>query len=148
VLSVTELANVATAVGVLVAVYGILAQNRQRKLGLVQLYVQRYWELDDAIRLAEAADQSVSVHHERYLRLCEDEYEVTGLGWIPMSVWAIWHEGIQNGVRGLGTDTHDLHWLQACLTCETHHAIVCPGLGSSGRWRRWRRRAESKLGHA
>jgi hypothetical protein len=116
-----DLASVATAVGVLLAAWGLRVQARQRKISLTQLYVKRFWELDDAVRLAKADGAPLSVHHERYLRLCEDEYEIARLGWIELKVWDVWHEGIQIGVSKLSVEPTDLQLLQRCRRQGSDH---------------------------
>src|SRR6476661_3399334 len=98
-MTVADIASIVTAVGVFFAVIGLFAQTRQRKFGLAELYIQRYWQIDDAMKLAVAEGKSDAVDQARYLVLCEDEYEVAQLGWIDANVWRVWHEAIVIGTQ-------------------------------------------------
>lgn len=129
-----DLAGIATAIGVLLAAAGLFAQTHQRKFGIAQLYIERYWQVDEAF-LAERRPHADSADARRYLRLCEDEYDVARLGWIDVGVWRIWHDGIRDQVRRLQLDVRTYDHLTACLADDHHSATTCPGVAGHG-WRR------------
>jgi hypothetical protein len=92
---------VITALGVLIAAFGVPAlfvqmrlQLQQRKLELGNFYIQRYWEIDDAM-LTAPPKRTDSHRHKphRYLRLCEDEYDAASYGWLDPMHWKIGTSG-------------------------------------------------------
>ena len=136
-MTVADIASIVTAVGVFFAVIGLFAQTRQRKFGLAELYIQRYWQIDDAMKLAVAEGKSDAVDQARYLVLCEDEYEVAQLGWIDANVWTAWHEAIVNGTRSAVLPEDGFRLLKACRNGQPHKPYQCPGLGAVRRGRRF-----------
>lgn len=136
-----DIAGIATAVAVLVAAAGLFAQSRARKFGLAQVYIQRYWVVDEQFLPDRRPDPAGPAAH-RYLRLCEDEFDAAEQGWIDVAVWQTWHEGIRDQVDALHLDTSAYDHLRECFESpdEDHDATRCPGLGSPGLRRRvtWR----------
>lgn len=130
-----DIAGIATAVAVLLAAAGLFAQTHQRKFGIAQLYIERYWHVDEAF-LTNPRPNPDSPDARRYLRLCEDEYDVAGFGWIDVGVWRTWHDGICGQVRRLGLRVDGYDHLAACLGSYDHIATKCPGVDRHG----WRRR--------
>lgn len=55
------------------------------------LYVQRYWEIDDDLLLEPKGSVRHRQHRHRYLRLFEDEYDVAALGFLDSRQWQAWH---------------------------------------------------------
>jgi hypothetical protein len=151
-----DIAGIATAVGVLIAAAGVLAQTRARKFGLAQVYSERYWQIDDHL-LQEDRRHPGSAIARRYLRLCEDEFDAARLGWVDRAVWDAWHTGIRSQICELGLKKQvcelelengaaQYAQLRRCLLQSEHIATNCKGLGEA-RWRRkilWR--LESPLG--
>ena len=129
-----DIAGIATAVAVLLAAAGLFAQAHQRKFGLAQVYIQRYWEVAEYL-LTNHQPPDNSPDAVRYLRLCEDEYDVARLGWIELGVWTIWHDGIRGQICDLRLDFNDFEHIKLCMTTKDHHATNCPGVGERG-WRR------------
>jgi hypothetical protein len=91
-----------TAVGVIVAVFGLQASRRQRRRQFETLYVQRYWTLMDRLSLhalRNSALDTVGPDDEKvalaYLRLCEDQLEVRKGRWISDATWEIWSPGMR-----------------------------------------------------
>ncbi|MGJ6980685.1 hypothetical protein ACSDQ9_09185 [Aestuariimicrobium soli] len=87
-----ELATLMVAVvGVVGGLIGLQAANRQRRLDLGNLYLQRYWEIDDdLLRLTKGSPEHNQARH-RYLRLCEDEFEAAARSWLDPGQWHAWH---------------------------------------------------------
>lgn len=75
-----EVASIATAFGVLIAVLALHAANLQRRRQFETIYVQRYWSLIDQLSLdAQKGRRRLNIEDSNekivrsYLRLCEDE---------------------------------------------------------------------------
>ncbi|GAA3871151.1 hypothetical protein [Tessaracoccus defluvii] len=78
-------------VGVVGGLLALRQANRQRRLDLGGLYLQRYWEIDDdLLRLPKGSPEHTRARH-RYLRLCEDEFEAARRGWLEPDQWNVWH---------------------------------------------------------
>jgi hypothetical protein len=97
-MSVETMSLVITSLGVLVALVGVPVlyvqmqlQLRQRKLELGNFYIQRYWEIDDAMLMEIKGTDNHRRQRHRYLRLCEDEYDAASYGWLDPMHWKIWH---------------------------------------------------------
>jgi len=132
---VGDIANIATAVAVLIAAGGLWAQTRARKFELALVYVQQYWKIQEAF-LIEGRGTHVTPNEQRYLRLCEDEFDAARQGWIDVSVWRIWHDGMRCEVKSRDLDASDYDQLQSCTEQNDHEATKCPGLGQPGLRRR------------
>ena len=65
--------------------------RKQRQAELAQLYIGRYWCIIDDHLLGSRNADDQKAHKERYLMLCEDEYEATQLGWLDHVHFAEWH---------------------------------------------------------
>jgi hypothetical protein len=129
-----EIANLATAAAVLIAAAGLFAQSRARKWGLAQVYIERYWAVDEFF-LQEGCLGPDSANALRYLRLCEDEFDAARQGWIDVAIWRAWHEGIQSEVNERGLDFSKYDSLKRCMDQGDHIPTKCDGLGKTG-WRR------------
>src|SRR4051794_38982663 len=84
-----ELASWATAAGAVIAAIGLLLtarqlkiQNRQHRLELGGLYINRFWSVDDELTMADPASEPERYKrlHIRYLKVCEDEFDAARLG--------------------------------------------------------------------
>ena len=64
------------------------------------LYIQRYWNIDDDLLLALKGSEKHRRHGRRYLRLFEDEFDVASLGF-----WTS-----DSGVRGIRFSTATRPW--------------------------------------
>jgi hypothetical protein len=110
-----EIASLAmTGLGVLIAAIGVplfyaqlRLQNRQRKFELGNFYIQRFWEIDDAMLREPKGTDSHRRERHRYLRLCEDEYDAARYGWLDREHWSIWHEWLTS-VKGASNLRSDL----------------------------------------
>lgn len=116
-----DIASIATAVGVFIAMYQLFLSRQQAQAVFEQTFVSRFWGIeDDRLRATESED----VNRRRYLRLCEDQYEHARLGQLSKRTWDIWHEGIQAGV---GDDlAHAGEWTQRCARMGIHSGGDCP----------------------
>jgi hypothetical protein len=121
-----EIAGVATAIAVFVAAAGLFTQTRARKFGLAQVYIERYWEVDEFF-LREGCPGPDSANARRYLRLCEDEFDAARLGWVDIAVWGAWHEGIRLQVVELGLDFRKYGQLKRCIDQGDHEPTKCNG---------------------
>jgi hypothetical protein len=112
---VGDIASIATAIGVLIAIYQLALSRQQARAVFEQTFVDRFWGIeDDRLRDTESAE----VNRRRYLRLCEDQYEHARLKQFSKRTWDVWHEGIQLGV---GTDLeHAGEWTRRCLRKGPH----------------------------
>lgn len=64
--------------------------------------MQRYWALMDGLTVDALAGRrtgSLQPQDEKvalaYIRLCEDQLELRGAGWISDETWSIWSSGIR-----------------------------------------------------
>jgi hypothetical protein len=144
-----ELASWATAAGAVIAAIGLLLtarqlkiQNRQHRLELGGLYINRFWSVDDELTMAdpESEPERYKRLRIRYLKLCEDEFDAARLGWLDPQQWAVWHSEylraslraeLESAIRDHG-DALDLRSLKACLaqtaTVGPHDAQTCSAL--------------------
>ena len=82
---------VVAVIGVVGGLMALRQGNRQQLLELGNLYIQRYWAIDDdLLRLPKGSTEHKQARH-RYLRLCEDEFEAARRGWFDESQWTAWH---------------------------------------------------------
>ena len=121
----TDIAALATAVGVLTAVYQLFLSRRQARATFEQQFVQRYWQLDDS-RLVTSKN---SFFERRYLRLCEDEFESMRLGQVSWRTWMVWHDSIRDMAGPMRERISDGHlWLKTCLDSGDHPGTHCDGI--------------------
>ena len=132
---ISQVANVATAIAVLVAALSLFAQSRSRKFALAQVYIERFWAVDEYL-IHNPCPAAGSADTRRYLRLCEDEFDAARQGWIDVAVWRTWHTGIRSQVIRLGVDVSEYEQLHSCIEQPDHPPTKCPGLGKTG----WPRR--------
>jgi hypothetical protein len=93
------LGTLVTAVAGLSLVGWQLHQQRvamQAEFG--NLYIQRYWDIDDDLLISTKGSEEHRRHRHRYLRLFEDEFDVAGLGFLNSQQWRAWHS-ILDGQR-------------------------------------------------
>jgi hypothetical protein len=146
-----ELASWATAAGAVIAAVGLLLtarqlkiQNRQHRLELGTLYINRFWSVDDELTMTDPATEPERYNRLRirYLKLCEDEFDVAGLGWLDPQQWAVWHSAylrpslhaeLESAVLDHGDDL-DLRSLKACLaqtaSAGPHDPRTCSALAT------------------
>lgn len=98
---IADIASVATAIGVFIALTGLRQSQRQRVRAFEDSYVRRYWHLMDQLSLDAlrgVANGPLSEADEKiiraYLLLCEDELDLRANGWISDATWKIWEPGI------------------------------------------------------
>jgi hypothetical protein len=133
------------AVGIFAAVVGLfftgfsvwLARDEIRD-AYEQRYVERYWQIaDDQLRVkyGETDSNLAEMHRERYLRLCEDEFEAANLGNVSRRTWRVWHAAIEQALEPKtldrvtleGADSAEYVMLRACIRASAHAAGSCPG---------------------
>ncbi len=79
------------AVGLALVGWQLREQRRALRADFGNLYIQRYWEIDDALLLEPKDTERHRRHRHRYLRLFEDEFDVAGLGFLDAQQWRAWH---------------------------------------------------------
>lgn len=139
--------DIATAVialiGVILAVGALYLQYGQRRFEFSQQYINRYWTInDDQLRAVWRADLSEqNLHFDRYLRLCEDEFEVARLGWIDRKTWRVWHSAIRSSLGSveLDNDATQYVFVKLCIHSARpgHDHMDCEALSDCRGWR-WR----------
>ena len=78
-------------VGLGLVVWQLREQRRGMRAEFGNLYVQRYWEIDDDLLLERKGTDKHRQHRHRYLRLFEDEFDVAALGFLDSRQWEAWH---------------------------------------------------------
>ena len=126
----SDIASVATAVGVLAAVVQLVLSGRQSRAAFEHEFVRRYWEISDD-RVQRGDDRS-EVLIKRYLRLCEDEFEVMRLGSISWRTWEVWHDAVREECAPFKDLFQSLDWLARCSNEPEHHpGFDCPSIFES-----------------
>lgn len=127
----SEIAAAATAVGVLAAVVQLLLSRRQARATFEHEFIKRYWAIgDDALQ--HPGTHAGSVERQRYLRLCEDEFEVMRLGTLSWRTWEVWHEAIRVGAAPHRGHLAGHEWLATCMARGDHRGSDCHGIFRSG----------------
>ncbi|WP_156391119.1 MULTISPECIES: hypothetical protein [unclassified Nocardioides] len=127
----SEIAAAATAVGVLAAVVQLLLSRRQARATFEHEFIKRYWAIgDDALQ--QPGTHAGPVERQRYLRLCEDEFEVMRLGSISWRTWEVWHEAIRAGAAPHREHLAGHEWLSTCMARGDHRGSDCHGIFRSG----------------
>ena len=101
---------------------------------LANLYVQRFWHIDDLRqRAAQASNAEEMLLLDRmYARLCEDEFEIARVGLLDAKIWAVWHGPIVEGLRDsqslCNASTAEFVLARRCLGAEQHEPSECRAL--------------------
>lgn len=120
---IADIASIATAVGVAAGIYQLRLSWKQERASFEQTFVDRYWSIeDDRLRGTDSAQ----VNRQRYLRLCEDQFEHARLRQISRRTWSIWHDGIKIGLGDQVEGAYD--WSTACVANGPHAANRCPAV--------------------
>lgn len=120
---IADIASVATAIGVAAGIYQLRLSWKQGRASFEQSFVDRYWSIeDDRLRGTDSA----TVNRQRYLRLCEDQFEHARLRQISRRTWVIWHVGIKTGLGHHVEGAYD--WSTACVADGPHQAHDCPAV--------------------
>lgn len=146
----TNITSVATAVGVLAAVVQLLLSRRQARATFEHEFIKRYWSIGDD-SLQDPSAHSGMIRRHRYLRLCEDEFEVMRLGSVSWRTWEVWHEAIRGEAAQYSDDVEAFDWLATCLGLDDHRGSDCQGIfrsGTSSHSRHLSARWPSSLGRA
>jgi hypothetical protein len=81
----------AAVVGLSLVYWQLREQRRALRVELGNMYVQRYWEIDDALLLEPKGTKLHTQHRHRYLRLFEDEFDAAALAFLDDRQWDVWH---------------------------------------------------------
>lgn len=107
-------------VGIPIGVSQLWMSRRQGRASFEQTFVARYWQLNDDQLLGRVSSHA---HASRYLRLCEDQFELMRLGQISWATWEIWHDGIRAELGRSGVVPADEYALtSACWLGEHGHS--------------------------
>lgn len=100
-------------------------QQRTLRAELGNLYIERYWQIDDDLLLERKGSKRHRQHRHRYLRLFEDEFDVAKLGFLDPEQWRVWHgvlsdegarELIRDDLRVCDPKGDSFRRLRACIT--------------------------------
>lgn len=81
----------AAVVGLTLVVRQLREQRRAMRVELGNLYIQRFWQIDDDLLLEPKGTKRHNQHRHRYLRLFEDEFDVAALDFLDERQWDVWH---------------------------------------------------------
>lgn len=93
---------VTAVVGLSLVAWQLREQRRAMRAAFGNLYIQRYWEIDDDLLMEPKGSERHKQHRHRYLRLFEDEFDVASLGFLEREQWRAWHSVLND------TNTLDL----------------------------------------
>jgi hypothetical protein len=82
-------------VGLGLVAWQLSEQRRTMRAEFGNLYIERYWQIDDDLLLEPKGSDRHRQHRHRYLRLFEDEFDVANLGFLDLEQWRAWH-GVLN----------------------------------------------------
>lgn len=116
-------------------------QRRAMRAQFDNLYIERYWQIDDALLFERKDTERHRQHQHRYLRLFEDEFDVARLGFLDSKQWQTWHSVLDDGkLLGLvrkdlvacNPDGDEFLRLRTCINqrlgeAATHAAKNCRG---------------------
>jgi hypothetical protein len=117
-------------VGVVWGLQQLHLANRHQRLELGNLYLQRYWSIDDELLVLEKGTHEHRHARHRYLRLCEDEFEAAKLEWLDRSQWTVWHswlttpsvrENLVADIEACDTDGKFFEHVRLCLGAPPLH---------------------------
>lgn len=129
-------------VGLAFTAVSVQLARRQLRDGYEHRFVERFWVLEDKRLDSKYSSGAVAlVEHERYLRLCEDEYEAMGLGGVSFRTWNVWHAAVR-GCLKVGDERRahldqlpetEYELIRTCLVREAHRPGDCPALATRQR---------------
>jgi hypothetical protein len=137
---------VTAIVGLSLVGWQLREQRRAMRAEFGNLYIQRYWDIDDALLLEAKGSDLHKQHRHRYLRLFEDEFDVATLGFLDRRQWSVWHS-VLDDPRVLVRVQEDLHVcnpaedqfrrLRTCIRQRdregvAHDAANCSGTSPTG----------------
>lgn len=99
---------VTAIVGLSLVGWQLREQRRAMRAEFGNLYIQRYWEIDDALLLETKGSERHKQHRHRYLRLFEDEFDVASPGFLDREQWKAWHS-LLDDMSALARVKDDLH---------------------------------------
>jgi len=116
-------------------------QRRAMRAEFGNLYIQRYWSIDDDLMLADKNSPVHAQHRHRYLRLFEDEFDVASLGFLDKKQWRAWHSvldshkmlaRLEDDLAVCNPDGDEFDRLRSCLAQrkredEPHDVSRCLG---------------------
>lgn len=114
-------------------------QRRTMKAALGNLYIQRFWDISDAMLYEEKGTKRHTQSRRRYLQLFEDEFEVARLDFLDKREWHVWHavldedrlrERVQDDLTVCDPEGQEFELLRACLAQrdlykQSHPASRC-----------------------
>ncbi len=126
------LATLTTAVvGLSLVVWQLRDQRRAMRVELGNLYIQRFWTIDDDRLLEPKGTKLHNQHRHRYLRLFEDEFDVAALDFLDKRQWNAWHsvlndphelELVKADLADCNAAGDQFHRLRRCIQQRTQHS--------------------------
>ncbi|KQP78861.1 hypothetical protein ASF37_10185 [Aeromicrobium sp. Leaf289] len=99
---------VTLAIGLGVLAWHARGQRRMRRAEYGNVYIQRHWQIEDDVLVADEGSPQHQMHLQRYLRLLEDEFDAATLRFLDLPQWAVWH-GVLDDDRARQRVTEALH---------------------------------------
>lgn len=102
--AVEFVASIATAGGIILGVVALWLTRSQSQTVFEQSYIDRYWVIVDDMAREQfnvVAPGNIRLFEYRYLRLCEDEFELRKLKRIRRRTWRVWHDAMTAASRSL-----------------------------------------------
>ena len=99
---------VTAVVGLSLVAWQLREQRRGMRAEFGNLYIERYWQIDDDLLLEPKGSERHRQHRHRYLRLFEDEFDVAYLDFLDPQQWEARHS-VLDDPRALLRVKDDLH---------------------------------------
>lgn len=120
---------VTAIVGLTLVAWQLHEQRRTMRAEFGNLYIERYWQIDDALLMETKGSDTHNQHRHRYLRLFEDEFDVASLGFLDARQWRAWHavlddtkplERLKDDLRVCNPANDEFVRLRACIRQRDH----------------------------
>lgn len=116
-------------------------QRRAMRADFGNMYIERYWQIDDDLLLEPKGSERHRQHRHRYLRLFEDEFDVANLGFLDAQQWRAWHnllddifalQRVKEDLRVCDPEVTAFQRLRACIAQREsdggpHDIRICAG---------------------
>lgn len=115
---------VTAIVGLSLVGWQIREQRRALRAEFGNLYIERYWQIDDDLLIERKGSKKHRQHRHRYLRLFEDEFDVAHLGFLDAEQWQAWHSmlndskvlcRVKDDLRVCNPEGDEFRRLRACV---------------------------------
>jgi hypothetical protein len=123
---------VAAVVGLTLVGRQLREQRRAMRAEFGNLYIQRYWDIDDDLLFEAKGSKRHEQHRRRYLRRFEDEFDVAYLGFLDKQQWKAWHsvvddpralDRVRDDLRVCDPVSNEFRRLRACIAQRDRDAF-------------------------